>query len=266
MKEPLPKKLYKYQSCNEYVLNNLRRRSFWFSKPENFNDPFDCNINFQVGDITEENLELLFNSLREESPNNKDFDRIYHSDGKVTKLFKDMVIESSRKATSKLVDIFASLGVVCFSEKNDDILMWSHYTTSHQGFCLEFDTTKVPFTRTNKPDQDSALEKVFYSDSYPLVSIKDIASNHLPSLPQGLLSVKSSHWSYEKEWRLFSTYGNLELEYEKTALTGIYLGCKITIENKENIKSILGNTIPVYEMQRSTTEFKVTAREIKQGE
>ena len=263
MKAPLPSKLYKYQSFNEHDPNNLRKRIFWFKKPEGFNDPFDCNINFQLVDVTEENLELLFNSLREESTDNKDFDRNYHSDGKVTKLFKDKVIESSRKATSKLVNIFASLGVTCFSEINDDILMWSHYATSHQGFCLEFDTTKVPFTRTNKPDQDSALEKVLYSDSYPTISPTDIVFSQIPSLPQNLLTVKSSHWSYEREWRLFLMDGNRELNYEKTALTGVYLGCKITEENKESIKSILGNSIPIYEMQRSTTEFKVIAKEIR---
>ena len=57
--------------------------------------------------------------------------------------------------------------------------------------------------------------------------------------------------------------GNIELAYDKTALTGVYLGCKIIEENKEIIKSILGNSVPIYEMQRSTTEFKVIVREIK---
>lgn len=263
MKAPLPSKLYKYQSFNEYDPNNLQKRIFWFKKPEGFNDPFDCNINFQLLDLTEENLELLFNTLREESADNKDFDRIYHSDGKVTELFKDKVLEYSRKATSKLVSKFASLGITCFSEINDDILMWSHYAASHQGFCLEFDTKKFPFTRTNHPDKGTTLEKIEYSDSYPTISIKDIVSNQLPSIPQNLLTIKSSHWSYEREWRLFSRSGNIEIAYDNAALVGIYLGCKVTEENKELIKSILGDSIPIYEMQRSKTEFKVTAREIE---
>ena len=263
MKATLPKKLYKYQSCNENTLNNLRDRSFWFSKPENFNDPFDCKINFKLVDITEENLELFFNSLREDEPNKKVFDRIFHTDGGVTKLFEDKVIELSRNGPSELVSRFASLGVTCFSEINDDTLMWSHYTTSHQGFCLEFDTTKPPFIWKNKLNQASVMEKVTYSDPYPPVSLKDLALNKLPfSLAQAILTVKSSDWAYEREWRLFSKRGNAELDYEKTALTGVYLGCKITAENKEIIKSILGNSIPIYEMQRSMTESKVTAREL----
>lgn len=264
MKAPLPPKLYKYQSFNEYSLNNLRRGAFWFSKPENFNDPFDCNINFQLGDVTEENLELLFTSLREEAPNKKDFDRIYHSDGRVTKLFRDKVLEGSRNATALLLERkFSILGVTCFSEINDDILMWSHYTSSHQGFCLEFDTTKFPFMRTDNPDKDNAIEKVDYSDSYPVMSLKELALNQLPYFSQNLLAKKSSHWAYEREWRLFSKYGNAELDYDKEALTGVYLGCKISEENKEIIKSILGNSIPIYEMQKSTTEFKVLARKTK---
>ncbi len=264
MKAPLPSKLYKYQSCNENARNNLRGRSIWFSKPESFNDPFDCNVNFPLGDITEESLELLFTSLREKSPNNKDFDRIYHSDGKVTKLFKEHAIESFRKAASKLGDIFASLGVVCFAEKNDDILMWSHYAASHKGFCLEFDTTKFPFTSTNNLDQNVVLERVSYSNSLPLVSLEDIKPNHLPVLSRKLLSVKSLHWSYEKEWRLFSNPGDVAHPYDNAALTGIYLGCKIEDDNKKIIRSILqGTSTSIYEMEKSKTEFKIAPREVR---
>jgi hypothetical protein len=263
MRAPLPKNLYKYQSCNEYTFNNLRRKHFWFSKPEKFNDPFDCNINFQIGDKTEENFELLFNWARKNAPDKNDFDEKYHSAGKVNQTFKDKILEVSRTATVGLIKNYSNFGVTCFSEIHDDILMWSHYSSSHQGFCMEFDTTKFPFTRTNSPDKDTAMEKVDYSDSYPTISIKDIVSNQLPSLPQSLLTVKSPNWCYEREWRLFSKSGNTELAFDNAALSGVYLGCIITEENKEIIKSILGNSIPIYEMQRSTTEFKVIAKEIR---
>lgn len=36
-----------------------------------------------------------------------------------------------------------SMGVVCLSEHGDDILMWSHYSDGHQGFCLEFDRERL---------------------------------------------------------------------------------------------------------------------------
>src|SRR3990170_8890726 len=36
------------------------------------------------------------------------------------------------------------------SEKVDDILMWSHYSQNHTGFCLEFDTSFEPFDKVHK--------------------------------------------------------------------------------------------------------------------
>ena len=69
MKDTAPPKLYKYQSCSSYALDNLRKRCLWFSKPESFNDPFDCDINFEIVDVTEENLRLLFEHMRTECVN-----------------------------------------------------------------------------------------------------------------------------------------------------------------------------------------------------
>ncbi|MBL7104692.1 MAG: DUF2971 domain-containing protein [Bacteroidales bacterium] len=45
--ELLPKadKLYKYYPLSTYSLDSLLRHYFFLSKPETFNDPFDCNIN-----------------------------------------------------------------------------------------------------------------------------------------------------------------------------------------------------------------------------
>lgn len=151
-------------------------------------------------------------------------------------------------------------GWCCFSEKNDDILMWSHYGNSHQGVCLEFDTTSSSFFSDNK----QGVIKVRYSDVYPLLELTEVvASRGKVPLLRRLLGTKSSHWSYEAEWRMISKIGDYAHPYDEGTLTGVYLGCKITKENKETIKSILGKSIPIYEMQRSSTEFRVIARETK---
>lgn len=39
----------------------------------------------------------------------------------------------------KVGDIFRHHLVTCFSESNDDTLMWSHYAEGHTGFCVEYD-------------------------------------------------------------------------------------------------------------------------------
>ena len=48
--------------------------------------------------------------------------------------------------------------VYCLSERCDSSLMWSHYTASHTGICLEFDALAVPFIHA---------ERVIYRKTYP---------------------------------------------------------------------------------------------------
>ena len=76
----VPSKLYKYQSCEPYAFSNLQQRQIWFSKPENFNGPFDSDINFTLTDIMEENLKSLFDSFRESAPDKNAFDSKYTQD------------------------------------------------------------------------------------------------------------------------------------------------------------------------------------------
>jgi hypothetical protein len=36
--------VYKYSGWNDYTKDALEKRYFWFSKPTNFNDPFDSSF------------------------------------------------------------------------------------------------------------------------------------------------------------------------------------------------------------------------------
>lgn len=40
----IPRKLYKYYSVNANLYKVISNHSCWFSKPSDFNDPFDCNL------------------------------------------------------------------------------------------------------------------------------------------------------------------------------------------------------------------------------
>lgn len=256
----IPPKLYKYQSWDYYAFNNLRQKHLWFSKPESFNDPFDCDINFTITDINEENINSLFNFCLESANDKKAFNAKYSQGGKFNNKFRDDVVNFALMATNLVKEKqWAKIGVACFSEDNDNILMWSHYTNSHQGFCLEFDTNCAPF----KPTKTKNLLKVNYSESnsYPALSLKDIPNNL--DLINTQLGTKSLHWKYENEWRLFSAIGNKEYPFDRAALTGVYFGCRMKNEDKNAIALILAD-LPtrLYQMQRSETEFKVASKEI----
>ena len=243
-----PPRLYKYQSCTDKALENLGNRNLWFSKPENFNDPFDCNINFTITDVSEENSTALLNDMGVPEIRKREIDQ-------------DDVVLMALNATEVVKrKQWTQLGVACFSEHYDNILMWSHYTEGHQGYCLEFDTNFSPF----KPEKTKTLLKVDYPElnSYPSLSLNDIPNN-LPNLVETQLGTKSVQWSYEKEWRIFADYGDRVYSYPKEALIGVYFGCKMIGENKEAIMKLLANSSPRwYQMKKSKTEFNVIAKEI----
>ena len=54
MELPEDTHLYKYYAYNENSLSVLINKKIWIAKPESFNDPFDCRIEFE--DITDDNL------------------------------------------------------------------------------------------------------------------------------------------------------------------------------------------------------------------
>jgi len=66
MNKPIPHKLYKYQPFDKYALINLIKRQLYFSKPENFNDPFDCNPPFEITKThrTPKNIKFLYDNIR----------------------------------------------------------------------------------------------------------------------------------------------------------------------------------------------------------
>ena len=116
---------------------------FYFSKPEKFNDPFDFNTDFVIEDQTEENLRVTFDRNRKAYVDKKEFDEKYLINGVPNyKDFEEYFIEEGNKS---IKNNFKDWVVLCFSEINDDILMWSHYSDGHRGFCLKFDTSYPPF-------------------------------------------------------------------------------------------------------------------------
>ena len=117
------------------------------------------------------------------------------------------------------------LGVCCFSEKRDNILMWAHYAEQHTGFCLEFDIDNDFFRPIT-----SAI-KVKYDAILPELNVMQ-----LPNDPSGELGMKlvtkAEDWKYEQEWRIVKK-GIGTQNFPEDALSGVILGCRIVPENRE---------------------------------
>jgi len=148
------------------------------------------------------------------------------------------------------------VSVSCFSEENDNMLMWSHYADGHKGFCLEFDTNYDPFTK---------MFPVSYSENIPEIDANKIINNpdnYLETIKANLLH-KYIDWRYEKEWRVLHQEKTTSFCYKTNALTGVYFGTKIDFSDLEIIATIIKGQhlkCKFYLMDKVSGAFKVVPR------
>lgn len=168
-----PKILYKYLSCNnggEFVLSDCTIK---FTRPKDFNDPFDCKaVDISHWETTEDWKEFFLK---------------YYSVDQATKYANQAIDE--KITNENFVDFVNEFGVFCLSEINDDILMWSHYANYHKGFCVGF--------HTDDNDYFSEVNHVNYEKLYPKLS----PSACKKETARTIMLSKSFHWKYEREWR-----------------------------------------------------------------
>jgi hypothetical protein len=255
MAHSFPKKLYKYQPYSVQTLDNLKNRVLWFSRPAQFNDPFDSKIvPSEIEPLGEKDWQVLFKQVQQTALQAKKT-LPYHGP---EDSFKERVKEGIEKSFENNVSDFQQRGVACFSAKMDDILMWSHYADGHRGFCLEFDTTYEPFSKARP---------VIYAKTFPTLDAEEVAEVFIRRNPEPqmkFLFTKSGCWEYEQEWRVLHREGGTAYTFAAEALTGIYLGCEMTDVHEEIVVRLLaGSPTHLYEMKPAGTKFEVEWVQIK---
>ena len=250
----LPTKIYKYESASIQSLVNLKSQCIYFNSPEKFNDPFDCNIQMKLKELSGNELNTLRNHFIQYNNSEKyvhELNTISTTDfSKLLKKIGNDLIDDRYK------NIYKTKGVSCFSETNNNLLMWSHYSSSAKGFCLEFDTKEEPFSK---------LLPIEYVEEPPLLDYVKMVVSEDKYLLKKILCIKSSDWAYEKEWRCFHNQVNVAYCYPKDALTGVYFGSEIDKELLEIICLILQGQNPnvkFYQGTKSRNSFNVVFEEV----
>jgi hypothetical protein len=183
MKKKIPSILYKYYEVNDFIPKILSGESLKFSCPFDFNDPFESRSCYQI-DNTKEGKRYIREAVsrRHKNPSKKiaETQRLIKRFSTPQPLEDDIAVES----------IVRQVGICCFSELRDSILMWSHYAKEHKGICIGFDTSKSFFR---------FAWEVIYQEEFPVVRRPTDSNEDV--LAKTLLT-KASCWSYEKEWRI----------------------------------------------------------------
>ena len=261
----LPKLIYKYRSFdkNNYAINNLIHDNVWLSPPNKFNDPYDSLASVDVDLIIDKvhlkaikNLIFLYGMTNEEIA-------AMNTLPSVQKQIKETKESGSKDLKGVLDSLRNSLNVCSFTENKDNLVMWSHYANNHSGFCIEYDLSKIE--RENKLIE--YLLPVIYTEN--IFEMTENLSRQLKGKSVGnimLLSplYKYKDWSYEKEWRLVLTDLKKTIdEFNMPKPKAIYLGTKISEDNKKNIIQIVkSKSINVYQMKMSSSEFKLVAEKL----
>lgn len=243
-KDILPSmKLYKYRSgiynidSTNYDLQNLKDNKIRFTNIRNFNDPFECK--FVCSDIV--------NSLNEKLDEYKSFFDIAQKNKQeyIDKAHNKLIEDSSE-------NFLDSLLICSFSECKDNILMWSHYSNCHKGFCIEYDFSQLIKSK-------ALVLPVIYSKTVP-----DIADTYLKNKKRySSIYTKSLDWEYEKEWRFIlvgdSEGENLRIDKPKA----IYLGCNIDKRLEEDlIKICKDKEIKCYKAKKDSYEYKLNFEKV----
>ncbi|MBF8962318.1 DUF2971 domain-containing protein [Pontibacter sp. FD36] len=168
-------------------------------------------------------------------------------------------------------------GVLSLTKSCDNLTMWSHYSRSHEGFVIEFDSSNEYFNSgKNKGGAVGKLQEIKYTKVRPKLTLIDskLGENELLGFfIENILLTKSIHWEYEEEVRLIQslsdsdktlTYNEQEIHlfgFDSSAVKSVFLGVNIHDILKNKILQTLTehryNHVNIYQGKLSQSEYKV---------
>lgn len=284
--------LYRYRPNDDKTLKPFQKGYIWCPKPISFNDPFDCkpalittkdkdliklrkkqivlytlmklqhsiDSNINIARFSKKEKERIISEIMQIRSWDKQYSRMKKIFGENPFKIQDITERDIRDSIKKKLN---EIGVVCLSEVSDNLLMWSHYTNNHKGFCLGFEFNKIP-TQTST----FIIQPVNYVKTYPYLDIYRIhnipefgltqASTkiHFDFLNRNIVNViytKSKSWKYEKEWRIVYPTGGIEID-SPGQLSEIIIGLRCNEKDKKLITRAAQRINPSIKIKKIVTK------------
>jgi hypothetical protein len=248
--------LFKYLPIERitYLDDELLR----FTQPADLNDPFEC-FPKQI------NKEILLKFLKEKLRPD-----LFRKEGvKISRNFYDNLpkiidgyLPNAYDETNKLV------GILSLSKNWNNTLMWSHYSTSHRGFCIGFNKNHSYFDDYIDTLNDKSQHTKDVCYSYDRVELDLQTPFKKPGFE--IFTTKSKDWIYEDEVRIISSLNRSDAVIESNpynihlfkvphkAISEIVVGAKTEIIVKEKLKLFSRQfNIPIYQAEISKSSFNM---------
>ena len=164
-----------------------------------------------------------------------------HLAERTSEIVEAIQLLTPRIQNSMTNDFNKLLGAFCLSETPDSLLMWAHYSASHTGFVIGFDAEHTYFHQAlSDKDEFRHLRRVVYRDTRLSGALSDLSGVEM-------FLVKSSHWSYEREWRIFRALADSDkriqsspydidlFRFSPKAIKSVIFGARMLEKDKEAI-------------------------------
>lgn len=280
---------FKYTSLST-ARKVVESKSFRWSAPTLFNDPFD----HQLGFILDESPEAFANQLYDSTlrliygdadptpnPSSEYFRMAMALRSNRARLPRDELLGKLQTSCLEVAqNLHAHLGqlnsvlreqlcrsrVFCVTEAPDNVVMWSHYGHEHRGVVFELACIDVLDNRL------LAARRVEYTDRFLRFPSSEAYARHLTGeVPFDLLPLvwkiaftKHSDWSYEREWRvhipLYESEGHTILEEPVPVFQAAILGCRVSDSEAAEFAALTRANLPGVKLLRakiSTHSFQL---------
>lgn len=217
-------KLYKFRSFEniEFTLDIIMNERLYCAPHKDLNDPFEglfSTIEWKGGGMIRPIIRPIIRPLISDLQGNYP-----------QKVFKKL---------SELPSLGTGTRICSLSRSMADVRMWSLYSSGHTGCVIEVEV-----------DETEVVEVKYAAG---LQHFKEKLNEDTKAVD--VLSFKTNHWQYEKEYRIVS---DKEFYSIKDRITGVFLGIRTSDLHRELVLRCTPKEIPIYEtkIQESTVEIK----------
>lgn len=253
--------LYKYRNWDDnYHKSILKDNQFYLAPPSSFNDPFDCRIFAQFVDLTQNELEEYAKKIVQGSNLPVDQEQLI-----INKIKNDPEAHQANFERVSTDNFDKFLGIISFSTKWDNLLMWSHYGNMHKGFCIGLDEEKL---QAEFKFGASGLVNYPTNKKYPKISPLTDGDN---SSFFTTVYNKSIDWIYENEYRFASIKRPNGFKKEDRIMTfsnesikEVILGLNSSEETDNEILEICAERkIPLYKAKKKRFHFDIEKEKVR---
>ena len=284
----VPEKLYKYRKFSKSHKKALTQGVLWRCSPDQFNDPYDTSTYFnsdrlyienrsvedfaKIGEASTEKVPSggppeIQNPIRAGDWRRSAIAEIISTTAEDIPNISDIlqiIEEVTQKHNELLVSRFSEhlksgFSIVCLSKVPTSILMWSHYSKSHTGFCIEYDFSSISSDDPRKRFCFPVYYRQKLTDATRYFAQHDLTNfNILFGIYLSLL--KSDEWKYEEEWRIVHpigpSYANSKMEMPTPS--SIILGTRVAPDNETwMVEHCRRNDIRLLKVKQQRDKFRL---------